>query len=220
MKNRSRYKHQSAAFWDRVTLTSNMRDCWIWTGPKNEAGYGLATFDGRQAVAHRFAWSFAYGRIPKGRLVLHACDEASCVNPRHLRLGDVHDNSADRAVMSKILGCMAERDRDLEKERIFLEQVARRREDGRRSSTVPGPNVNNLSYSYPGRYRLKPATKQMEALLEKSNLSTDLILYIRALYQLDGMSLEQIVEELAPEHAVPFWQVRSVVVRHSWQHLP
>jgi hypothetical protein len=36
------------------------------------------------------------GPIPDGKLVLHACDEPSCINPDHLFLGSNADNAADR----------------------------------------------------------------------------------------------------------------------------
>ncbi len=45
--------------------------------------------------AHRAAWMLYKGDIPQGKRVLHRCDVPSCVNPEHLFLGTLKDNSRD-----------------------------------------------------------------------------------------------------------------------------
>ena len=35
------------------------------------------------------------GEIPKGRVVMHTCDNPACCNPEHLMLGTVNDNVQD-----------------------------------------------------------------------------------------------------------------------------
>lgn len=81
-------------FWSHVQKTPT---CWEWTASKRD-GYGLFQSIARKSAgnAHRVAWVLAYGDIPKGSLVLHKCDNRSCVKPSHLFLGTYQDNMDDR----------------------------------------------------------------------------------------------------------------------------
>lgn len=79
-------------FLKRVVKTSR---CWIWNGPKIASGYGRISFGGRcsTGLAHRASWIFHNKRrIPNGMGVLHSCDNPSCVNPKHLSLGNQIEN--------------------------------------------------------------------------------------------------------------------------------
>lgn len=42
------------------------------------------------------AWILEYGELPKGSVVMHICDNPSCVNVKHLRVGTHADNVADK----------------------------------------------------------------------------------------------------------------------------
>lgn len=73
--------------------------CFLWKG-NTYYGYGLfptKRLDGSWwgARAHRISWMFEYGD-PGAAHVLHHCDEPSCVNPRHLFLGNQPINMADK----------------------------------------------------------------------------------------------------------------------------
>jgi DNA-binding XRE family transcriptional regulator len=92
-----------------------MRSCWRWKGAE-QGDYGAFAIDGDQVRAHRYAWSFAYGEIPTGMLVLHGCDNSWCVNPRHLRVGTHEDNNADKSVLTRVLASIADADREQAKE--------------------------------------------------------------------------------------------------------
>jgi hypothetical protein len=71
--------------------------CWLWLGrPRGSNGYGGFMMNERVYVAHRASWLLLRGEIPDGKLVLHHCDNPSCVNPHHLFLGTHQDNEDDK----------------------------------------------------------------------------------------------------------------------------
>lgn len=83
--------------------------CWNWNGYKNTRGYGIiaGTINGKRyapvganMLAHRVSWIVHRGDIPDGEgahgtVVMHTCDNPSCINPDHLKLGTQADNVAD-----------------------------------------------------------------------------------------------------------------------------
>jgi len=80
-------------FWRFVTKLSDA-ECWDWTGSKNAKGYGSLP-NGNEQLAHRISHIIFKGEIPDKIMVLHHCDNPSCVNPSHLYLGDNKQNMID-----------------------------------------------------------------------------------------------------------------------------
>ena len=68
-------------FWSRVTKGP---DCWVWTGPKSDAGYGHFRANGREWLAHRYSYTATKGAIPAGLEIDHLCRNRGCVRPEHL----------------------------------------------------------------------------------------------------------------------------------------
>jgi hypothetical protein len=84
---------------DRVSVSDG---CWLWLGSRMTVKqYGrVAGPPGllpRTWYAHRLAYHLFCGPIPPGLLVLHRCDNPSCVRPDHLFLGTNEANQDDKA---------------------------------------------------------------------------------------------------------------------------
>ena len=97
-------------FWRFVSKGSD-DDCWMWTGNKLPSGYGLIGVNKRTKYAHRLSYEIAKGPIPDGLIVMHHCDNPSCVNPAHLSVGTYADNNADmmRKGRHKVVSLRGER---------------------------------------------------------------------------------------------------------------
>lgn len=81
-------------FWSKVNI-GDPNECWEWQAGKQHSGYGNFSLRGQGVRAHRVSWALANGPIPKGRLILHRCDNPPCVNPNHLFDGSQADNMHD-----------------------------------------------------------------------------------------------------------------------------
>jgi HNH endonuclease len=70
-------------------------ECWVFTGGRNNSGYGQIWYASECHGAHRVSWALHRGPIPEGMWVLHKCDVRDCCNPAHLWLGTPQDNVQD-----------------------------------------------------------------------------------------------------------------------------
>ena len=81
-------------FWNRVKV-GGKDECWEWQAGRHE-GYGIFYTGTKQEKAHRFSYMLAFGGIPNGLCVCHACDNTLCCNPNHLWAGNRNANNLDR----------------------------------------------------------------------------------------------------------------------------
>jgi hypothetical protein len=82
-------------FLSKIDKTS-CGSCWIWTGARNQDGYGKyagsSNFD--TTYAHRISFGLANGFLPPyPEFELdHTCRNRACVNPSHLEVKTHHQN--------------------------------------------------------------------------------------------------------------------------------
>lgn len=88
-------------FWSFVI---RQKGCWPWMGGINSTGRGIFWLNNETPKAHRISWIVHHGPIPKGKLVLHRCDNGRCVNPEHLFLGTHRDNTQDMIKKGRFVG--------------------------------------------------------------------------------------------------------------------
>lgn len=91
-------------FWKKVNKDGQvpvhvpeLGPCWVWICSVDELWYGFFRVSNHESMrkAHRASWIMAHGD-PGTLLVLHKCDNPSCVRPDHLFLGTNQDNCDDK----------------------------------------------------------------------------------------------------------------------------
>jgi hypothetical protein len=84
------------ALFERIRRSPTGNGCWFWVGALATNGYGRIWTEGTSRYAHRVVFELAHGVVLDSHQVLaHRCDEASCVRPDHLEVGDQASNLAD-----------------------------------------------------------------------------------------------------------------------------
>lgn len=68
-------------------------ECLVWTGYKNDGGYGIMKANGSIIRAHRYAWERRHGEIPDDMEIDHICHNRACVNVKHLRIASPQQNN-------------------------------------------------------------------------------------------------------------------------------
>lgn len=85
-------------FWSLVRKGEGPDDCWEWTGPRWQNGYGCfeVSLPGqrRRYKAQRIVFLLMHGRFPSG-YGCHTCDNPGCVRPDHVFDGTPLDNHND-----------------------------------------------------------------------------------------------------------------------------
>ena len=83
-------------FWSHVDKSPGQGPkgkCWTWTGALDKVGYARMRMGDDLIYVHRIGFTLQFGKIPKGKRVLHKCDNYSCV--RCLYAGTQLDNMRD-----------------------------------------------------------------------------------------------------------------------------
>lgn len=93
---------QISAFWSKVDIKGNKKECWEWKGARKPKGYGNVCVDKKTLMAHRVSFELANNMvIPNGLMVCHSCDNPPCCNPSHLMLGTTSSNAIDMLIKGR-----------------------------------------------------------------------------------------------------------------------
>ena len=84
------YSRLSWRFWDKVAVMPD--GCWDWTAYRNRDGYGQFAGEGN-SLAHRVSYAGLVAPIPNGLQIDHLCRNRSCVNPSHLEVVTLQENT-------------------------------------------------------------------------------------------------------------------------------
>lgn len=86
------------SFWASVNKTES---CWLWSRAITKQGYGTYTWNGKQRQVHRISYEAYLGSIPPKLVVDHICYVGHCVNPQHLQLVTIKQNTENRRGATK-----------------------------------------------------------------------------------------------------------------------
>ena len=67
-------------FWSKVRIDT-LFGCWIWTGSKNDKGYGTFWWGGRMRYTHAVTTEVLVGPIPEDHEIDHLCRVTLCCRP-------------------------------------------------------------------------------------------------------------------------------------------
>lgn len=93
--NNTRYCSELCFFNDHVTIPPNAEDCWTWRSWAPHSKHQLSTYKGETMLAHRRSYRMFNGPLSQGLVIMHHCDNPSCVNPKHLSQATQDANMKD-----------------------------------------------------------------------------------------------------------------------------
>jgi len=79
-----------------IIRTDKTGECWNWKNNIKKNGYGTLTVH-----AHRLSFLIFKGPIPKGMVLNHKCKNRKCVNPDHLEVVTIKENTIEKDSNSK-----------------------------------------------------------------------------------------------------------------------
>lgn len=72
--------------------------CWkcvSHSSANEKSGYRRICIAGKHVAIHRVVYEDFIGAIDEGKVIMHACDNQWCINPKHLSQGSYQNNSDD-----------------------------------------------------------------------------------------------------------------------------
>lgn len=124
--------------------------CWEWTAHRFENGYGAIIIEKKVRKAHRVSYELHCGPIPDGARILHKCDNPSCINPDHLRIGTQTENVED--MIAKGRKALGERTGVSKLTEQDVIAIRRSTEPSRKIATTYGVGKTTINSIRAGKY--------------------------------------------------------------------
>lgn len=134
-------------------------ECWEFLGTRNTKGYGSYSgkrFGYQSTAAHRVSFELFIGPLDADDVVMHRCDNTSCVNPSHLEKGGQSQNTKDGWDRSRGL-------------KLTVDQIRAIYNDPRTQTVIAAEygiaqsHVSNIKSGYRlSRYTKKPKRKKLK----------------------------------------------------------
>jgi len=99
---RVQYGPWGERFWSQVDkngpiIRPELGPCWLWTGYRDEKGYGWIRVNDRNRPAHQIALELVGFIVPAEFLqIRHLCHNPQCVRFDHLKIGTSQDDADDK----------------------------------------------------------------------------------------------------------------------------
>lgn len=205
--------------WAKVDKSGGPDACWLWTGHRNQKGYGKIGADRKTIGAHRGAWMVTNGPIPDGLFVLHRCDNPPCCNPAHLFVGTNADNMTDMAQKGRRKGRAMGDSNGLRKHpesRAFGDRNAWAKHPERMAARRSGSRTHpeRLARGDANGSRLYPERLKRGEDATGSKLTEESVRQIRSEHASGATQ-----KEIAARHGVSQTLVSAVVRRVIWKHV-
>ena len=85
-----------------IQYTVTEDGCWVCISHTlDKDGYPKLRRGQRYWLMHRYVFTLARGEIPEGFNILHNCDNPSCINYQHMRIGTQADNMRDKMIRGR-----------------------------------------------------------------------------------------------------------------------
>jgi hypothetical protein len=78
----------------KLTKEQELKEkCLEWQHGKSSSGYGTVRINGKTRAVHRVALEIKLGRkLKRAEMALHLCNNKSCYNQEHLKVGCAKEN--------------------------------------------------------------------------------------------------------------------------------
>ncbi len=152
---------------DYILNTFHTNECKPWWGgsflPK---GYGQVWHNGTMRKAHQLALELYTGEpLGDNDAVLHSCDNAPCVNPRHLSYGTNKENSRQARDRNR----MSNQKLNWANVKYIREQVRTRAAKQKELAEMFGVSVQNINDIVKGRTWVEPSASETGITDENEN---------------------------------------------------